>query len=46
MTARPSRRQLESFSRALQQAEQSAANLPSLAELARRRDAYLESLKS
>ena len=46
MTNRPSRRQLEAFNRALQQAEQSAASIPSLAELARRRDAYLESLKS
>ena len=43
--ARPSARQLQQFHAALQQAAQTASTLPSLAELARRRDAHLASLR-
>ena len=43
--ARPSARQLQAFHNALQQAQSEAATLPSLAELAARRDAYLASLR-
>lgn len=43
--ARPSARQLAAFREALQAAASQSAQLPSLAELARRRDAHLASLK-
>lgn len=44
--ARPSARQLAEFRQALQAAANQSASLPSLAELARRRDAHLASLKA
>jgi hypothetical protein len=43
--ARPSARQLQAFYAGLQQAQETAATLPSLAQLAARRDAYLASLR-
>ena len=43
--ARPSARQLQAFYGALQQAANSSASIPSLSELAARRDAYLSSLR-
>jgi len=43
--ARPSNRQLNAFYAGLQQAQEQAASLPSLAELAARRDAHLASLR-
>lgn len=43
--SRPSNRQLTAFYAALQQAQNEAASLPSLAQLAARRDAYLASLR-
>ena len=43
--ARPSARQLQAFYTGLQQAQEAAATLPSLAQLAARRDAYLASLR-
>ena len=43
--SRPSARQLQAFHKALQQASQEAQAVPSLSELARRRDAFLASLK-
>ena len=43
--ARPSARQLQAFYAGLQQAQNEAAALPSLAQLAARRDAYLASLR-
>jgi hypothetical protein len=43
--ARPSNRQLNAFYAGLQQAQEQAASLPSLAQLAARRDAYLASLR-
>lgn len=43
--ARPSNRQLQAFYAGLQQAQNEAAALPSLAQLAARRDAYLASLR-
>ena len=43
--ARPSTRQLQAFYAGLQQAQEQAASLPSLSQLAARRDAYLASLR-
>ena len=43
--ARPSARQLQAFYAGLQQAADQASSLPSLAQLAARRDAYLASLR-
>lgn len=43
--ARPSNRQLQAFYAGLQAAQNDAAKLPSLRELAARRDAYLASLR-
>ena len=43
--ARPSSRQLQAFYAGLQQAQDQAASLPSLSQLAARRDAYLASLR-
>ena len=43
--ARPSNRQLQAFYAGLQQAQNEASSLPSLYELAARRDAYLASLR-
>ena len=43
--ARPSARQLQAFYAGLQQAQDQASSLPSLAQLAARRDQYLASLR-
>jgi len=43
--SRPSQRQLQAFYKAMNEAQQSQASIPSLAELARRRDAHLASLR-
>ena len=43
--ARPSNRQLQAFYAGLQQAADQASNIPSLSQLAARRDAYLASLR-
>lgn len=43
--ARPSNRQLAQFHAALQQAATQASSIPSLSELARRRDAHLAALR-
>ncbi len=43
--ARPSNRQLTAFYAGLPQAQDQAASIPRLAQLAARRDAYLASLR-
>ena len=43
--ARPSRRDLQAFQAALQSAASQSSRIPSLAELAARRDAHLKSLR-
>ena len=43
--SRPSARQLQAFYNGLKQAQEQASNVPSLAQLAAKRDAYLASLR-
>ena len=43
--ARPSARQLQAFYAGLQQAQDQVSSLPSLSQLAARRDQYLASLR-
>ena len=43
--ARPSARQLQAFYAGLQQAAEQVSSIPSLTQLAARRDAYLASLR-